>query len=472
MNRSRIEDTLTQTGWAETIKLMDMTTETARHLLADGQLQLLGAISSVTGAMTRVETGGACVLVDCGVAQGQEARDWVFPEAARDADAVVLTHGHNDHVGSLPVLLEGGYVGPILATRATLEVAEIVLRDGLRIQGASKNEVRSFVRQFHSQKRVVPYESPTDFPGFSGKMSFHEAGHILGSASVDLQSATSRVIISGDLGRPDSPILRDYCETWGERPVDVVVMESTYGDREHRCSHDDVERELERIVRRAAQRKGHILVPAFAIGRTQTLLYHLNTLIESGRVPNVPVAVDTPMGLRVTETYAESRRLFDKEALEKISHGDDPLDFEGLYAVWKGRDSARLRDVPGPMVVIAGSGMCTGGRIVQHLQELLPEESTTVLFVGFQAPGTPGREIQEAAQNRREGRVDCEVRLGGENVRVRANIETLSGLSAHADQSELLRWLQSIPGPGRVALHHGEVAAQRGLKRAWRSRFV
>jgi metallo-beta-lactamase family protein len=242
-------------------------------------------------------------------------------------------------------------------------------------------------------------------------------------------------------------------------------MECTYGDREHRCSHDDVEKNLERIVKRAAEKKGHILVPAFAIGRTQTLLYHLNTLIESGRVPNLPVAVDTPFGLRVTETYAESRWLFDADALDKISRGDDPLDFEGLYAVWKGRDSMRLRDVPGPMLIIAGSGMCTGGRIMGHLQELLPLESTTLLFVGFQAPGTGGRAIQEAAQNRAAGRGPMAVSIDGEKVLVRARIETLSGLSAHADRRELKRWLDAIPQPKTVALHHGEVDAQEGFRR-------
>ncbi len=451
-----------------------ITTTSPRHPLPDGQLELLGAVDTVTGAMTRIESGGAALLVDCGIAQGREAARWVFPEAARDVDAVLLTHGHNDHVGSLPMLLDGGFDRPIYGTRATLEVAELVLRDGLSLNGASERDLRTFRQRFRDLAHAVPYDTAVEVPGFSGTTTFREAGHILGSASMDLQSDRARVIVSGDLGRPDSPILRDYCESWGERPVDLVVMESTYGDREHRCSHDDVERELERIVRSAAERRGHILVPAFAIGRTQTLLYHLNTLIEARRVPNIPVAVDTPMGLRVTETYSESRRLFDAEALEKIAHGDDPLDFEGLYAVWKGRDSARLRDVPGPMLIIAGSGMCTGGRIVGHLQELLPLDSTTVLFVGFQAPGTPGRAIQEAAQVRsrsagasagsgstRSGTV----RLAHESVPVRATIETLSGLSAHADRGELLRWLRAIPSPGRVALHHGEVEAQEGFRR-------
>ena len=446
---------------------MKVTATTARHPLPDGQVHLLGAVESVTGAMTRVETGNAALLVDCGIAQGREASRWKFPDAARGVDAVLLTHSHNDHLGSLPFLIEGGFDRPILGTRATLEIAEMVLKDGLRIQDVSNHEASRFVRRFRELSRAVPYDTATEVDGFAGKLSFREAGHILGSASIDIESEHSRVICSGDLGRPDSPILRDYCENWSPRPVDVVIMESTYGDREHRCSHDDVEHELERIVKRAAELQGHILVPAFAIGRTQTLLYHLNTLIESGRIPEIPVAVDTPLGLRVTETYAESRRLFDAEALRKISQGDDPLDFESLYAVWKGRDSARLRDVPGPMLIIAGSGMCTGGRIMGHLQELLPVENTTVLFVGFQAPGTGGRAIQQAAAERRSGNDkggSGSVWLDGENVHVRANIETLSGLSAHADRCELKRWLSAIPEPKRVALHHGEVEAQESLQ--------
>ena len=446
---------------------MKVIAATPRHPLADGQVHLLGAVESVTGAMTRVETGNAALLVDCGIAQGQEAARWTFPEAARDVDAVLLTHGHNDHVGSLPALLDGGFERPILCTRATLDIAELVLRDGLRINGASDRDSAAFRRRFRQLARVVPYDAATEVPGFEGKVYFKEAGHILGSSSVDIQSRHARIICSGDLGRPDSPLLRDYNQQWGTRAADLVVMESTYGDREHRCSHDDVEAELERVVRRAIAQKGHILVPAFAIGRTQTLLYHLNTLIESGRVPNIPVAVDTPFGLRVTETYAESRRLFDADALQKISSGDDPLDFEGLYAVWRGSDSVRLRDVPGPILIIAGSGMCTGGRIMGHLQELLPRESTTLLFVGFQAPGTGGWAIQKAARTRansKNSRAQSTVRLDNEDIQVRAQVETISGLSAHADRVELRRWLSAIPQPDRVALHHGEPEAQRGFR--------
>lgn len=442
----------------------DITTCQAHHGLPDGEVELLGAIDTVTGSMTRLCTGGARLLVDCGVAQGREARRWRFPEAARDVDAVLLTHGHNDHVGSLPTLFEGGFDGPLFATPETLGIVDIVLRDGVRLSGGSERDVARVRRRLRELGRPVPYDTPCTPAGFDGQVWFRDAGHILGSSSIELRSASSRVIMSGDLGRPHSPLLRDYCERWEQdRAVDLVVMETTYGDAEHRQDHADIERKLEAVVKRALEDGGHILVPAFAIGRTQTLLYHLNTLVESGRLPDVPVAVDTPMGLRVTELFGRARHLFDVDAQAKLRRGDDPLEFEGLYAVNRGKDSARLRDVEQPMIILAGSGMCTGGRIVGHLRELLPRPETCVLFVGYQAHGTPGRAILQAARaGEREGRMQ-HVELDGSRVPVRAAVETLGGLSAHADRRELSRWLHGLPETKRLALNHGEPEAQRGM---------
>lgn len=439
---------------------MDIVTLTETHPLPGGVLTLLGAVRSVTGAMSRVEWGGAALLVDCGVAQGAEADVWRFPEAARDVDAVLLTHGHNDHVGSLPALLEGGFDRPIYGTQPTLEIADFVLADGLRLEGASDDEVARFRTRLRELWRPLGYGEPFEVPGFGGQVVFHEAGHILGSASVEIRCDGARVLCSGDLGRPDSPILRDYETRWQpDPPFELVVMESTYGDGEHRMTHGDVERELERILKRALEDGGHVLVPAFAIGRTQTLLYHLNSLVESGRAPDLPVAVDTPLGIKITGLYQRHRGLFDREAHDKLARGDDPLDFHDLYAVNRARDSERLHEVPEPMLIIAGSGMCTGGRVVSHLIELLPVENHCVLFVGYQAQGTPGRAIQNAARS------GGHVRISGQDVPVRARIETLSGLSAHADRHELLRWLRALPSPRRVALHHGEPQAQRAFAR-------
>jgi metallo-beta-lactamase family protein len=404
-----------------------------------------------------VDMGGRRLLVDCGIAQGREPMP--FPEAAREAEAIVLTHGHLDHIGHLPTVIDRGFSGPIYGTRATLEIAKISLEDSLGMQGASDGEVGEFLDRFRELARAVPYGDHADVLGLS--LTFHEAGHILGSASAELRSERSRVIVSGDLGRPNSPLLRDPNTVWESgRPVDVVVMEATYGGREHAHTHEGIERELERILKEAVARKAKVLVPSFAIGRTQTLLYFLNSLVEARRITEVPVCVDTPMGLAVTKTYAKFRKLFDKESLGRLASGDDPLDFEDLFQVQRGRDSRRLHDVSGPIVIIAGSGMCTGGRIVGHLREGLPDPDTTVLFVGYQAEGTPGRRIQEAS---REGGT---VRIDGQEVPVKARIETLRGLSAHADRKELRAWLGHIPDVRRVALHHGDVEAQEAFA-AW-----
>ncbi len=431
---------------------------TEAHPLLDGEVRLLGAVRQVTGAMTRVDTGRARLLVDCGVSQGRDRAPNLLEAAAKDADALVLTHGHLDHIGQVPRLLDGGWDNPIYATPATLAIARISLEDSLGMDRLPDREIDAFLKRFGELSRPLPYGRTVRIAG--AELTLHEAGHILGSASAEIRSEQSRVVVSGDLGRPDSPLLRDPNTTWASGPpVDVVVMESTYGSREHVHSHDDIERELEAVVKEAIRVSGKVLVPAFAIGRTQTLIWFLNDLVESGRIPAIPVAIDTPMGIAVTKAYSQWRSLFDKEAMERLAVGDDPLDFEQLFQVKRGKDSARIRDLPGPMIVIAGSGMVTGGRILGHLREGLPDPTTTVLFVGYQAEGTPGRRIQSAAA--RGGKVHVD----GEEVLVRAKVRTLKGLSAHADRKELLAWLRHVPDVRRVALHHGDVTAQEDFVR-------
>ena len=435
------------------------------HATPDGAVDLLGAVRSVTGAMTRVRIGGAAILVDCGVAQGEEAQRWRLPDDAHQVDAVVLTHGHNDHVGSLPALVERGFAGPVFGTAATLEIARLVLADGLRLQGATGAAVDGFLARFSALACPVGLRTPFSPPAGNGqvRLRLHEAGHILGSASVELTSEKSRVILSGDLGRPDTPILPDYNAIWDDGPpVDVAVLESTYGGRTHAKGAGDIAAALERSLKRAVADGGHILVPAFAIGRTQLLLYHLNTLVEAGRLPDLPVAVDAPLGLRITEVYQRTRHLFDKEADGQARRRRRSPRLRGPLRRERSSDSVRLRDVKQPMVIIAGSGMCTGGRIVGHLQELLPRSQTLVLFVGYQAPGTPGHAIQNA-------RPGDKVQIGGEPVPVRAAVETISGLSAHADRDELLRWVRALPTVRRLVLHHGSPPDQQAF-RDWAAR--
>jgi metallo-beta-lactamase family protein len=432
---------------------------TRRHRLEDGELTLLGAHESVTGAMTRVELGQQRLLIDCGQPQGAEAVEWELEPSASDVDAVVLTHAHLDHIGALPELLERGFAGPIYGTPATLAIARLVLGDALGLSGRVLGESARLLSAFERCCRPLRCEQ-REWLGGSVELALHEAGHMLGAASVELTSAKSRVIISGDLGRPGSPLLPDYCTTWRRgRPVDLVLMESTYGDDEHAHGHAEMELELERVMQDAALRGGSVLVPAFAIGHAQALLYHLNNLMQARRIPTLQVALDSPLGLRLAPSFEEFSPLIDRDSLAAMARGDAALDFEGLYSS-SARETPRISMMPGPMLILAGNGMCTGGRIVGHLRRLLPIDQTTVLFVSYQAEGTPGRAIQRAAT--RGGRVW----LDHEEVRVRAHVETISGLSAQADRRELSRWLGAIPDVQRVALHHGEPKAQRSFA-AW-----
>lgn len=433
----------------------EIVTCTPVHPLPDGEVRLLGAVEVVTGSMSRVDVGGKKLLVDCGITQGRDPKLKELPEAAAEADALLLTHGHLDHIGSLPRLLESGWDKPIFCTRATYEICRISLEDSLNMARTPDREITAFLRQFERQVRTIAYDVAATVHGMPGTITFRDAGHILGSASVEIVTDKSRVIMSGDLGRPNSPILRDANRLWkDDRDVDLVVMETTYGARSHEHTHEDIERTLERVVNDAWKRRAKVLIPAFAIGRTQVLLWFLSDLVEKKRIPEVPVALDAPMGLLVTETYKRAKRLYDRETLDRIQHGDDPLDFDSLFVVRRGKDSFRLRNTEGAMIIIAGSGMCTGGRIIGHLMDGLPDPEVTVLFVGHQGVGTPGRRIQEVAEH------GGTIRLDGEELPVRARIETLRGLSAHMDREELLAWLGNIPRVKRVGLNHGDVTAQ------------
>jgi metallo-beta-lactamase family protein len=443
-------------------------------------LSFLGAARNVTGSCYLLESGGARVLVDCGLFQERKflERNWSpFPVEPASLAAVLLTHAHLDHCGLLPKLVREGFRGKIFSTAATAEIARYVLLDSARLQ----EEDAEFKRARHqregreSPRPVQPLYTEDDarrtLPLFSAvpygqsleaaagvRAVFQEAGHILGSASVRVELDGTSVLFSGDVGRWDRPIIRDPATI---RPADYVLLESTYGG----SLHEDVggiEQALADAVVGTRKAGGNLLVPSFALERTQEVLYYLNRLQAAGRIPHVPVFVDSPMAVEVTEVFLHHPDLFDEDMRRLMLTGSSPFSFPGLTMVRSVEQSKTLNHLKGTAVIIAGSGMCTGGRIKHHLSNNIGRRESTVLFVGYQAEGTLGRVILSGAR---------EVRIHGQTHRVRARVRRISGFSAHADRGELERWLapQREP-PRRLFVTHGEPEAAEALAATLRSR--
>lgn len=426
----------------------------------------------VTGSGLLVETAQAKVLVDFGMFQGSReaaARNRLPNHPPlNDLNAVVLTHAHLDHCGRLPLLTRAGYRRPIYGTRATLELADLVMRDAHKIM---ESNIARGGRRRHAHppaslydvadiNRVQRLGSPLGYhrpaliaPGV--KLRLTDAGHLLGSASVELtieeQGRTQVVVVSGDLGQRGAPLHTDPVPF---KRADVVIMESTYGDHEHKPLAATVA-EAGGIIQRTIAARGKVLVPVFALGRTQQILYLLAGAFRRGTLPRFPVYLDSPMAAAATEIYGRHTDLFDEEALAMVRSGELGRSLRSLRITTSAIESRALAHSNGPCMILAGSGMATAGRIRGHLKEALPQRENAVLIVGYQAAGTLGRRLVDGASR---------VRIDGDEIPVRASIHTLGGLSAHAGQSDLLAWLGSMrESRPRVILTHGENDARSAL---------
>ena len=427
-------------------------------------LTFLGAAGSVTGSKFLLESGGRRILVDAGMFQGDKelrTRNWDdFPIDPASITDILLTHAHMDHSGYLPRLVKLGFQGSIWATDGTRMLAEIVLLDSAHLQesdaevavkkGYSKHAVPEPLYRTEDVEHTMPlfrvakFDEDTDL-GHGITAHFVRAGHILGSASIRVSTPDADVVFSGDLGRHDHPVLKPREIPEG---APFVLIESTYGDREHPEWDETPHEEFAEAIRRTAKRGGSVLIPAFAVDRTEVLLVTLNDMKQAGRIPDVPIYVDSPMGVRALDVYQ------DPSQAGELNPGLDPSDLvnvPNLHEVTTTDDSIRLNDPPHPCIILSSSGMATGGRVVHHLEHMLPNPKHTVMFTGYQAHGTRGRDLVDGA---------TELKMYGHYVPVRAEVLMDDGFSAHADASDLLDWLKALdPQPQTVFVVHGEEGA-------------
>jgi metallo-beta-lactamase family protein len=441
------------------------------------KLTFLGAAGSVTGSKYLIEAAGKKLLVDCGLFQGLEdlkERNWhPLPVDPKTIDYLVLTHAHLDHTGWLPVLVRDGYKKTIFANPATIELVGILLKDSGHLQEEETQDAQKHKWSKHAHPRAL-YTSEDIDPalrllkpmprsgGFDISPEFHlesyDAGHILGSASLELtiteNGKKSVVVFSGDVGRYDQPILNDP-KTPTTNQVDMLLCESTYGDREHEAG--DPLQLLGDIVNRVVKRGGSIVIPAFAVGRTQTFMYYLRQLEDLQRIPKVPVYIDSPMALSATDLYLKYKEDHDVEFARKEENGGDPLNVHEFHLARSVEESKQINSVK-TCIIISASGMVTGGRVLHHLAHRLGDSRNCVILGGFQAEGTRGRALQEGAKS---------LNLLGQTVPVLAEIVEMGQFSAHAGKSELLRWLTGLQVPPKeVYLTHGEPAAAQSLQQA------
>jgi metallo-beta-lactamase family protein len=447
------------------------------------KLTFLGASGCVTGSKYLVEAAGKKLLVDCGLFQGTDdlkQRNWnPLPVDPKTIDYLVLTHAHLDHTGWLPVLVRDGYNKTIYANPATIELTEILLKDSGHLQEEETQDAQKHKWSKHPQPRALYTRDDIDpvlrllrpMPrngGFDVSPEFHiesyDAGHILGSSSLELtiheNGKKTVVVFSGDIGRYDQPILNDPVPPVTKQ-IDVLLCESTYGDREHEAG--DPLQVLGDIVNRVVKRGGSIVIPAFAIGRTQTFMYYLRQLENLQQVPKVPVYVDSPMALNATQLYLKHNEDHDLQFARDEQNGGDPLSVHEFHLTRSVEESKAINNVKTPCIIISASGMVTGGRVLHHLAQRLGDARNCVILGGFQAEGTRGRALQEGAKT---------LSLYGQMVPVLAEIVEMGQLSAHAGKSELFRWLTGLQVPPKqVYLTHGEPAAAQSLQQAITEKF-
>jgi metallo-beta-lactamase family protein len=427
-----------------------------------------GAAQTVTGSMHLIEANGRSILLDCGLFQGRRLesfeRNAKFPFRAKNIDAVVLSHAHIDHCGNLPNLVKSGFRGPIFCTPATRALAGVMLEDSGKIQEedvAYMNERRApgepkllpiydarDVYRTLNQLKAMPYERQFDIgPGITAR--FTEAGHLIGSAMISVHISTDQgdksISFTGDIGRWGLPILKD------PQPIpecDLLISESTYGGAVHDPVNETAEK-LGEIVRKTVARGGKVIVPAFAVGRTQTIIYFLHKLMNEGKLPNAPIFVDSPMATKATEVFRSHPDTFDAETAEILSKDPNLFGDRLVKFTESVHDSIAINRIAGPAVIIAASGMCEAGRIVHHLKHHLSEPRNTILIAGFQAQHTLGRRLVERQP---------EVRVLGKLVKVRAEIEVFNGLSSHADHPDLMKIISPLKGRTKsIRLVHGEM---------------
>ncbi|MBI2229479.1 MAG: MBL fold metallo-hydrolase [Deltaproteobacteria bacterium] len=443
-------------------------------------LQFLGAAGGVTGSKFLFSHGDEQVLIDCGLFQGLKElrlKNWApVPLDLARLHAVILTHAHIDHSGYLPRIVFKGYKGPVFATPATCDLLHVMLPDAAHLQeeearyanrkGYSKHAPALPLYTVEDANRSLKLLRPTRV-GEAVEVvkgvfaDFRRVGHILGASCARLSFEVNRrkrtFLDSGDLGRYDRPILKDPEPVKG---ADWLLIESTYGNRMH---PKESEAELRNVIRETAAQRGCLLIPAFAIGRTQELVYTIRKMEDEGEIPSIPVHIDSPMGIEATEIYSRHTEEHDFEMARLTNHERNPIRSRHMIVDRTPEESKSINNLKGPLIIISASGMATGGRVLHHLKHRLPKPDTTVLLAGYQAEGTRGRLLQDGAK---------EIKMLGEMVPVRASIKTIDGFSAHADQAEILRWLGYFDkAPRKTYIVHGEQVGAAALAEAIRERL-